>query len=227
MPQLPMRAKAQVKWGATNPQRRARVMMAFVRLINRDMEKHGAGFVRPSTAKTFPDAKGDHPARAGSDRVLHRRAASAQGRVHRQRRPPASTCTPCASRSASRLHHALQLPRHDPLVGDGPGARLRQCDDPSKPSERDPSVPLMLAELMQEAGLPDGVLQVVSGDKEARSTRSLITRSSLPYRLWPARPRSPSTSMNAAPRSGQARAVLWRRQEPHDHHARCRHGSCR
>jgi malonate-semialdehyde dehydrogenase (acetylating)/methylmalonate-semialdehyde dehydrogenase len=28
-----------------------------------------------------------------------------------------------------------------------------------KPSERDPSVPLMLAELMQEAGLPEGVLQ--------------------------------------------------------------------
>src|SRR6056297_2528368 len=36
-----------------------------------------------------------------------------------------------------------------------------------KPSERDPSVPLMLAELMQEAGLPDGILQVVNGDKEA------------------------------------------------------------
>ncbi|MGB8811613.1 MAG: aldehyde dehydrogenase family protein, partial [Paracoccaceae bacterium] len=32
---------------------------------------------------------------------------------------------------------------------------------------RDPSVPLMLAELMQEAGLPDGVLQVVNGDKES------------------------------------------------------------
>jgi malonate-semialdehyde dehydrogenase (acetylating)/methylmalonate-semialdehyde dehydrogenase len=36
-----------------------------------------------------------------------------------------------------------------------------------KPSERDPSVPLMLAQLMQEAGLPDGILQVVNGDKEA------------------------------------------------------------
>ena len=32
-------AEAQVKWGATNPQRRARVMMEFVRLINRDMDK--------------------------------------------------------------------------------------------------------------------------------------------------------------------------------------------
>ncbi len=36
-----------------------------------------------------------------------------------------------------------------------------------KPSERDPSVPLMLAELMMEAGLPAGILNVVNGDKEA------------------------------------------------------------
>src|SRR5690554_5346728 len=36
-----------------------------------------------------------------------------------------------------------------------------------KPSERDPSVPVMLAELMEEAGLPKGILQVVHGDKGA------------------------------------------------------------
>ena len=36
-----------------------------------------------------------------------------------------------------------------------------------KPSERDASVPLRLAELMMEAGLPEGVLNVVNGDKEA------------------------------------------------------------
>jgi malonate-semialdehyde dehydrogenase (acetylating)/methylmalonate-semialdehyde dehydrogenase len=35
-----------------------------------------------------------------------------------------------------------------------------------KPSERDPSVPVRLAELMKEAGAPDGILQVVHGDKE-------------------------------------------------------------
>ncbi|HRN61400.1 MAG TPA: aldehyde dehydrogenase family protein, partial [Luteimonas sp.] len=35
-----------------------------------------------------------------------------------------------------------------------------------KPSERDPSVPVRLAELMIEAGLPEGVLNVVHGDKE-------------------------------------------------------------
>lgn len=36
-----------------------------------------------------------------------------------------------------------------------------------KPSERDPSAALMLAELWQEAGLPDGVFNVLHGDKEA------------------------------------------------------------
>src|SRR5690606_4416725 len=36
-----------------------------------------------------------------------------------------------------------------------------------KPSERDPGVPLMLAELFIEAGLPPGILNVVNGDKEA------------------------------------------------------------
>jgi malonate-semialdehyde dehydrogenase (acetylating) / methylmalonate-semialdehyde dehydrogenase len=36
-----------------------------------------------------------------------------------------------------------------------------------KPSEKDPSVSLLLAELLQEAGLPDGVFTVVQGDKVA------------------------------------------------------------
>jgi len=36
-----------------------------------------------------------------------------------------------------------------------------------KPSEKDPSVPMRLAELLTEAGLPDGVMNVVNGDKEA------------------------------------------------------------
>ena len=36
-----------------------------------------------------------------------------------------------------------------------------------KPSERDPSAPLLLAELFAEAGLPDGVLNVLHGDKVA------------------------------------------------------------
>lgn len=36
-----------------------------------------------------------------------------------------------------------------------------------KPSERDPSVVVRIAELLHEAGLPSGVFNVVNGDKEA------------------------------------------------------------
>ncbi len=39
-----------------------------------------------------------------------------------------------------------------------------------KPSERDPSAPMLAAELLHEAGLPDGVFNVVNGDKEAVDT---------------------------------------------------------
>jgi malonate-semialdehyde dehydrogenase (acetylating)/methylmalonate-semialdehyde dehydrogenase len=39
-----------------------------------------------------------------------------------------------------------------------------------KPSEKDPSVPMRIAELLKEAGLPDGVFNVVNGDREAVDT---------------------------------------------------------
>ncbi|MBV1911501.1 MAG: CoA-acylating methylmalonate-semialdehyde dehydrogenase [Kangiellaceae bacterium] len=39
-----------------------------------------------------------------------------------------------------------------------------------KPSERDPSSTLLIAQLLKEAGLPDGVINVVNGDKEAVDT---------------------------------------------------------
>jgi len=39
-----------------------------------------------------------------------------------------------------------------------------------KPSERDPSAPMYIAGLLKEAGLPDGVFNIVNGDKEAVDT---------------------------------------------------------
>ncbi len=51
-------AEAQVAWGATNPQRRARVMMKFADLINRDMDKL-AELVSVEHGKTLPDGRGD------------------------------------------------------------------------------------------------------------------------------------------------------------------------
>ena len=91
-----------------------------------------------------------------------------------------------------------------------------------KPSERDPSVPLMLAELMLEAGLPAGCLNVVNGDKEAVDAIlddadigavGFVGSTPIAHYVY---------SRGCAQR--QARAVLRRRQEPHDRHARRRHG---
>ncbi len=39
-----------------------------------------------------------------------------------------------------------------------------------KPSEKDPTAPMLCAQLLKEAGLPDGVMNVVNGDKEAVDT---------------------------------------------------------
>ena len=51
-------AEAQKVWGATNPQRRARVMMKFGALINEHMDEL-AELVSREHGKTLPDARGD------------------------------------------------------------------------------------------------------------------------------------------------------------------------
>ena len=51
-------AEAQVKWGATNPQRRARVMMKFGALIEANMDRLAESISREH-GKTLPDAAGD------------------------------------------------------------------------------------------------------------------------------------------------------------------------
>src|ERR671936_1388445 len=49
---------AQPEWAATNPQRRARVMMKFLELAQRDYDKLAELLAREH-GKTIPDAKGD------------------------------------------------------------------------------------------------------------------------------------------------------------------------
>ncbi|WP_111559079.1 CoA-acylating methylmalonate-semialdehyde dehydrogenase [Paracoccus sediminilitoris] len=157
-------AKAQVAWGATNPQRRARVMMKFVDLINRDMDKL-AEALSAEHGKTFPDAKGDVQRGLeviefciGAPHLLKGEFTDSAGPgidMYSMRQPlgVVAGITP------------FNFPAMIPLWKMGPAL---VCGNAMilKPSERDPSVPLMLAKLLQEAGLPDGVLQVVNGDKE-------------------------------------------------------------
>ncbi|MFN3278210.1 MAG: CoA-acylating methylmalonate-semialdehyde dehydrogenase [Paracoccus hibiscisoli] len=158
-------SKAQIAWGATNPQRRARVMMAFVGLINRDMDKL-AEVLSSEHGKTFPDAKGDIQRGLeviefciGAPHLLKGDFTDSAGPgidMYSMRQPLGVV----AGITPFNFPAMIPLWKMGPALSAGNAMIL-------KPSERDPSVPLMLAKLLQEAGLPDGVLQVVNGDKES------------------------------------------------------------
>ena len=158
-------AEAQVAWGATNPQRRARVMMKMVDLINRDMDKL-AEVLSSEHGKSFPDAKGDIQRglevieySIGAPQLLKGEFIDGAGPgidMYSMRQPLGVV----AAITPFNFPAMIPLWKLGPALASGNAVIL-------KPSERDPTVPNMLAALFQEAGLPDGVLQVMHGDKEA------------------------------------------------------------
>ena len=158
-------ADAQVAWGATNPQRRARVMMKMVDLINRDMDKL-AEVLSSEHGKTFPDAKGDIQRglevieySIGAPQLLKGEFIDGAGPgidMYSMRQPLGVV----AAITPFNFPAMIPLWKLGPALASGNAVIL-------KPSERDPTVPNMLAALFKEAGLPDGVLQVMHGDKEA------------------------------------------------------------
>ena len=156
---------AQPGWAAWNPQRRARVMMKFVQLLQRDMDKLAEALSREH-GKTIPDAKGDVQRGLevaefciGAPHLLKGEFTEGAGPgidMYSMRQPIgiAAGITP--------FNFPAMIPmwKFCPALVCGNAFIL-------KPSERDPSVPLMLGELMLEAGAPPGILNVVNGDKEA------------------------------------------------------------
>jgi malonate-semialdehyde dehydrogenase (acetylating)/methylmalonate-semialdehyde dehydrogenase len=156
---------AQPGWAATNPQRRARVMMKFVALLNRDMDKLAEALSREH-GKTLPDAAGDVQRGLevveyciGAPELLKGDYTDSAGPgidMYSMRQPLG------VSAGITPFNFPAMIPMwmFAPAIACGNAFIL-------KPSERDPSVPLMLAALMEEAGLPKGILQVVNGDKEA------------------------------------------------------------
>ena len=106
---------AQPAWAATNPQRRARVLMKFLELVARDNDKL-ADVPRPRARQDRRRRQGRHPARRRGDRVRLRRAAPDEGRVHRQRRPRHRHLFHAPAARRGGRHHAVQLPGHDPDV---------------------------------------------------------------------------------------------------------------
>ena len=158
-------AEGQKEWAAFNPQKRARVLMRFVDLVNQNMDEL-AELLAIEHGKTTPDARGDVQRgleviefAIGIPHLLKGEYTENAGTgvdVYSMRQPlgVVAGITP------------FNFPAMIPLWKAGPALA---CGNAFvlKPSERDPSVPVRLAELFTEAGLPDGVFQVVHGDKVA------------------------------------------------------------
>ena len=156
---------AQPGWAATNPQRRARVLMKFLDLVARDMESLAETLAREH-GKTVPDAKGDIQRgvevvefSCGIPHLLKGEFTDSAGPgidIYSMRQPLGVV----AGITPFNFPAMIPMWKFGPAIACGNAFIL-------KPSERDPGVPMRLAELMIEAGLPAGILNVVNGDKEA------------------------------------------------------------
>lgn len=156
---------AQPAWAATNPQRRARVMMKFLELVQRDYDKLAELLAREH-GKTIPDAKGDIQRglevvefAIGVPHLMKGEYTEGAGPdidIYSMRQPLGVV----AGITPFNFPAMIPMWKFAPAIACGNAFVL-------KPSERDPSVPMALAELMLEAGLPAGILNVVNGDKEA------------------------------------------------------------
>ncbi|MEL7481341.1 MAG: aldehyde dehydrogenase family protein, partial [Pseudomonadota bacterium] len=152
-------------WAATNPQRRARVMFEFRRLLAANIDELAA-LLSSEHGKVIADSRGD--VQRGIDVVEF-----ACGIPHLQKgeftegagpgidvfsmRQPLGVCA-----GITPFNFPAMIPCWMAAVAIACGNTFIL-----KPSEKDPSVPLRLAELFLEAGGPEGVLNVVHGDKVA------------------------------------------------------------
>ncbi|MEW1633620.1 CoA-acylating methylmalonate-semialdehyde dehydrogenase [Streptomyces sp. NPDC093801] len=160
--------EAQAEWGQWNPQRRARVLMRFLQLVEGERESL-ARLLSAEHGKTVADAHGDLQRglevvefAAGIPHLLKGEFTDNAGTgidVHSLRSPLGVV----AGITPFNFPAMIPLWQAAPALACGNAFIL-------KPSERDPSVPLRLAELFLEAGLPPGVLNVVNGGKEAVDT---------------------------------------------------------
>ena len=155
---------AQPAWAATNPQKRARVMFEFKRLLEANMDEL-AHMLSAEHGKVIADSVGDVQRgleviefACGIPHLLKGEYTEGAGPgidVYSMRQPLGVTAgiTP------------FNFPAMIPMWMFGVSIA---CGNTFilKPSEKDPSVPMRLAELFLEAGAPDGVLNIVNGDKE-------------------------------------------------------------
>jgi malonate-semialdehyde dehydrogenase (acetylating)/methylmalonate-semialdehyde dehydrogenase len=154
---------AQKAWAAVNPQRRARVMFEFKRLLEVHMDEL-AQLLSSEHGKVVADSRGDIQRgleviefACGIPHLLKGEFTGGAGPgidVFSTREPLGVV----AGITPFNFPAMIPMWMFGPAIACGNAFIL-------KPSERDPSVPIRLAELMLEAGLPPGVLNVVHGDK--------------------------------------------------------------
>ncbi len=152
-------------WAATNPQRRARVVFAFKGLVEKHMDEL-ALLLSSEHGKVIADSKGDIQRgleviefACGIPHALKGEYTEGAGPgidVYSMRQPLGV----CAGITPFNFPAMIPMWMFGIAIACGNTFIL-------KPSEKDPSVPVRLAELMLEAGAPAGVLNVVHGDKEA------------------------------------------------------------
>ncbi len=154
---------AQPEWAETNPQRRARVMFRFKELLEANMDEL-AVLLSSEHGKVIADSKGDIQRgleviefACGIPHLLKGEYSQGAGPgidIYAMRQPlgVVAGITP------------FNFPAMIPMWMFGIALA---CGNAFilKPSEKDPSVPVRLAELMLEAGAPEGILNVVQGDK--------------------------------------------------------------
>ena len=155
---------AQPAWAATNPQRRARVMFKFKELVEAHMDEL-AELLSSEHGKVIADAKGDIQRGLEVIEFCCGIPHSLKGEYTQGAGPGIDVYSMRQPLGIGAGITPFNFPAMIPMWMFGPAIA---CGNAFvlKPSERDPSVPVRLAELMKEAGLPDGVLNVVHGDKE-------------------------------------------------------------
>ena len=158
-------AAAQPAWAATNPQRRARVMFEFKRLVEARMDEL-ASLLSSEHGKVIADSRGDIQRgleviefACGIPHVLKGEYTEGAGPgidIYSMRQPlgVVAGITP------------FNFPAMIPMWMFGIAIAVGNAFV-LKPSEKDPSVPVRLAEIFLEAGGPAGILNVVQGDKIA------------------------------------------------------------
>jgi len=157
--------RAQQTWALVNPQRRARVMFEFKRLVEARMDEL-AEILSSEHGKVIADSKGDIQRgleviefACGIPHALKGEYTEGAGPgidVYSMRQPLGV----CAGITPFNFPGMIPMWMFGVAIAVGNTFIL-------KPSEKDPTVPVRLAELMMEAGAPSGVLNVVHGDKAA------------------------------------------------------------